>query len=227
MRIKFVLVISCLFAVIQLQAQNTMEGLYINEKYENDFFCIRGDTIFFRYSNNDAFGTSSLFYGAYSFNKRKLKLKNNDAINLTSSVKEENRNDSLVKIQMFYLNNAPISFTSIVFSTTEIEKVYHPNNKEALFLFDKKDLENLLGKKVKINISTISFYTEQIVNLELGKSYYIKSTVPKEISFFISNHKKGIKYKIDNKKGIIKFWDHEFKKVGDCEYCKEKLFNLE
>ncbi len=173
----------------QAIAQSSINGLYINAKGE--FICIDKDTIQFRIYNKDAFGTFTIGIGQYKvFNKGKYQIIHcNSIINRTSVINQIPRNDSLIVIKLFYINNMPIKFAYVYIDNAKSQKkgsgCVRISDENGQLLLSDEQVNRYVNKEISIRIETIGFSTEKIVVLKRGYNYLIKSIMPEKYSFTV------------------------------------------
>lgn len=213
-----------------MQGQNPLNGLYINED-KNELICLKDDTISFRLYNYDAFNTYTLFLGSYKSNMSKIKLGKNIMGNETSIVNEGSTKDKSIQIHLSYIDGKPIKFAQVTLSNKlkNIGKVIKYSNEEGYLELGKEEINSLLGSCIKIKVETLGFITEQLIVLELGKSYNIISKAPNSIPFVVPDKKIIFNYKKYSESiEVISFSNRKiiFKRVGVCESCLDVVFKL-
>jgi len=207
---RLFIIIILYYISISVYAQYPLNGLYIGPK-QNEFICIKDDTLAFRIYNDDAFGTYSLFYGTYYIKGNHLICRDNMVFPFTSVVIQKRQEDtSEFRLQLLYRNGEPMINTNVSLISDLVNINVH-SDLNGFVKFSIKDIERMSGTSIMIHIKTLGFETEKNVKLELGYIYLIKSTIPDEIPFFISTENAKLRIESDSQKLLLKYFDYKQK----------------
>lgn len=223
------------FAIIMSQyqavAQSSFNGLYVNDA--DEFICFNNDSVCFRISNNDAFGTFIIGKGVFKSEKsnKYCILKSHQILSHTSMLDIHPRNDKELVINVLNADSIPLEFAKINISKIEDESsiIICYSDKKGQLILNTEQISLLSGGKVLIQVETIGFVTNKILELKRGYSYVIQSIISSKYPFTINKNKKiricivstnKIKIEIGNCLSSILN-----KSIDNCS-CSEFLFNV-
>ncbi len=195
--------------------------VYINN---NEFVCFCGDTISFRISNKDAFGTYTIGKGEYKLNKKgKLCLKDFDLTkSLTSYVnKYPNENRSIV-LTAVWADSTPVKFATVNLKTDKLD-IQTFSNAEGKVYLTKEQAELVKDVEVELVIESVGFKTKKTMTLLPGFVYVFRSSTDDNVPSLPIEEEKKIYFEFE--KNILKvkteLREHivlkEYKKVTSCD----------
>jgi hypothetical protein len=191
MRTNIKLLILCSF-IIQIYRVDAQ--VYRNS--EGELVCISADTIFFKLSNRDAFGTFGIGRGFIAPNESSFHIKKLLSVNQhTSSVSKMKVMHSGISITVLDYESRPMEFSVVSIKNRENGKIYFKGNcdKEGVILLNKRQLEKLKNVNIEISIESVGFFATHHLVLDPGNKYTIISLV--SYPFSIINEKQNVDFK--------------------------------
>lgn len=227
----FLIYFSIIMFQYQIIAQSPFNGLYVNDA--DEFICFHNDTVCFRISNNDAFGTFILGKGNFEAGKNNkfCILKSTHIISHTSTLDKHPRNDKELVITVLNADSIPLEFVKISISKIQDESssIVCYSDKNGQLILNTEQIGLFSEGKVSIHVETIGFITEKILELKRGYSYVIQSVIPNKYPFTINENKKIRINIVSNNKIRIKiggYLSSILNKSNENNSCSEFLFNL-
>jgi len=188
----YIILSFCLLLPPSIGAQVIPNGLYSNS--EGEFVCIKDDSISFKLSNFDAFGSYSICLGTFQIHNKVIRIRSDTIEKLTSQFSLLSRNDDLIQINLLLNDGSPLIFSSVTI-VYQYNDEYLVLNKvtdiKGVVLFNQEESFKLNGTFAQILITTIGFRTRQEVQFRNGMTYIIQSKIIDDLPvFIISNHYK-------------------------------------
>jgi hypothetical protein len=185
-----------------------------------DTICIWNDSIAIKFFNNDAFGSYSAYYGEFKFKRNRLKLKENDFLNVTSSLSQEANKDNEIRIRLLWANNTEMKYgVAQIKKTTKDERAIYQSDVNGVITLD--DAYSGLDS-INVYVYRWGFTSKHKIKFKTGVTYTIKSSILNDRE--ISALKPSLKIKYLKKTNDIKVSSYGRKKrtiqlnrIGDCD----------
>lgn len=182
------------FGSTQSQAQQIADGYYVS-KENKEFLNITKDSIQFRVSNKDAFGSYWIAKSTYQYlGRNKYRIQGNEICQETSVLDSQQRKDSSITLVAFHRDSTPMPGAYFYIKNQDESKakfeILGVSNLEGVLKIDEVALKKLLGKQLILQVKTIGFTTQQKLILRRGQDYSIRSMMPNEFPF--SSNQSGI-----------------------------------
>ncbi len=237
-----ILVVICLliFGSNQILAQKIDEGNFFN-KNTKEFIFITKDSIHFRITNKDAFGSYCIAGSTYDYmGRNKYQIKSNDIWQETSVLDSLPRKDSTISLIAVYKDYTPIVGAYFYIKTNDESnttfEILGVSNLEGVLKIDAVVAKRLMGRQLILQIKTIGYTTQQKINMQLGYDYCIKSTMPIEYPFTLFQPgviilkplgNDEIEVEIERSKNLRKFYGtSKLKKAKLNEFSKDLIFEI-
>lgn len=184
----------CLFGSTQSLAQQIANGYFVN-KETKEFIYITKDSIKFRVSNKDAFGSYWIAKSTYQYlGRNKYSIQGNEIFQYTSVLDSQQSKDSGITLIAFQRDSTPMPGAYFYIKNQDESKakfeILGVSNLEGVLKIDEVALKKLLGKQIILQVITIGFTTQQKLILRQGQDYFIRSIVPNKYPF--SSNQSGI-----------------------------------
>lgn len=168
-------------------SQRIIDGHYANEQ-SKEFVYITKDSILFRISNRDAFGSFSIARGTYHYKGRnKYHVKSNNMGQASSFIDSIPRIDSAITLKAIFKDNSPIAGAYIYMKANNKPKtkfeILGVSNEEGILVMKANEAKRFLGIQMILQVKTVSYTTQQKISIRQGYDYTIKSTMPMQYPF--------------------------------------------
>ncbi len=204
-----------LFSIVLLaqkitEAQIVSDGLYVNEE-SKEFVYINNDSIQFRLSNKDAFGSFSIAIGYCEFKGRdKYYIQSEHIRERTSVIDVIARKDSLITLKILYKDNTPIIsayvyFKEVINPDKDFETV-SVSDTEGIIVLTENQIRKLCNKELLLQVEALGFSTEKKVVFKKGYEYTVYSVIPKEYPFTLFKTGKILINEIGIKEIEVEIW---------------------
>lgn len=171
--------------------QDFFNSMYYNER--NEFICFRQDTLYYRISNRDAFGTYSIGKGLFKLSKKYkiCELKSNLMLDQNSLISSHklNNNDLIISVEDKIGNPLEYVFISIKNKNDNNPIISAVSDEHGNLNLSNEIIDLIDGKQIVIEIKTIDFVTEKTVVIKSGYNYIVHSLISRNYPFTINNKK--------------------------------------
>ncbi|MBK8445129.1 MAG: hypothetical protein IPL35_17755 [Sphingobacteriales bacterium] len=208
---RIILLFSIVLLVYEItQAQIVSDGLYVNEE-SKEFVYINNDSIQFRLSNKDAFGSFSIAKGYFEYKGGDKYYIQSEHIGEESSVINViARKDSLISVKVLYKDNTPIMFASVYFKeVNKSEKDFEfvcLSDAEGGIVLNENQVGELHNKELLLQVEALGFSTAKNVVLKQGYEYVVQSAISDEYPFTLFKTGKILMNEINIKEIEVEIW---------------------